>query len=122
MPRPRNESAASARMAVAICSVVWTISVLATVGIRCRKMIRKSDAPNVRAVPYARGLNNHMGSLATTDRRVMENVFRALPKGMYFIDSRTIGNSVAAEVAHEMKVRTAARNVFLVKLSYWINQ
>jgi polysaccharide deacetylase 2 family uncharacterized protein YibQ len=75
--------------------------------------IAKATRENVDAVPYARGVNNHMGSLATSDRRVMASVMRAMPKGMYFVDSRTIGSSVAAEVAREMNVRTAARNVFL---------
>ncbi len=67
----------------------------------------------IRAVPFARGMNNHMGSLATSDRRVMTNVLRALPTGMYFIDSRTGGSSIAAEVARELNVRTATRHVFL---------
>jgi len=64
-------------------------------------------------VPYARGMNNHMGSRATADRRVMESVLAALPDGMYFIDSRTTGSSVAAAVARERRVRTASRSVFL---------
>jgi polysaccharide deacetylase 2 family uncharacterized protein YibQ len=68
---------------------------------------------NIEAVPYARGVNNHMGSLATADRRVMTSVIGAMPDGMYFIDSRTGGASVAATVAREMNVRTATRNVFL---------
>jgi len=75
--------------------------------------IARATRENIGKIPHARGMNNHMGSRATTDRRVMTSVLRALPHGMYFIDSRTIGNSVAAEVAHEMNVRTAARNVFL---------
>ena len=68
---------------------------------------------NIQAVPYARGVNNHMGSLATADRRIMTSVIGALPDGMYFIDSRTGGSSVAAAVAREMNVRTASRHVFL---------
>lgn len=68
---------------------------------------------NVASVPFARGVNNHMGSRATADRRVMESVIGALPDGMYFVDSRTGGSSVAADVAREMKVRSAARHVFL---------
>ena len=68
---------------------------------------------NVRAVPYARGVNNHMGSRATADRRVMASVIGALPDGMYFVDSRTVGASVAESVARELNVRTAARHVFL---------
>lgn len=68
---------------------------------------------NLAAVPHARGVNNHMGSRATADRRVMESVIGALPGGMYFIDSRTGGHSVAQDVAREKKVKTAARHVFL---------
>jgi len=75
--------------------------------------IARATRENLEAVPHARGVNNHMGSLATTDRRVMMNVIRALPEGMYFVDSRTTGGSVAADVAREMNVRTATRNVFL---------
>lgn len=68
---------------------------------------------SIRAVRYARGVNNHMGSRATSDRRVMKNVFRAMPEGMYFIDSRTGGHSVAESLAREMNIRTASRHIFL---------
>jgi polysaccharide deacetylase 2 family uncharacterized protein YibQ len=54
-----------------------------------------------------------MGSRATSDRRVMESVMRALPDGMYFIDSKTAGRSIAESVAREMNVKTASRHVFL---------
>lgn len=75
--------------------------------------IAQTTRENIEAVPHARGVNNHMGSLATTDRRVMEQVLRALPHGMYFIDSRTTGGSVAGAMARELDVRTATRHVFL---------
>ena len=75
--------------------------------------IARATRENIDAVPHARGVNNHMGSLATTDRRVMTSVLRAMPEGMYFIDSRTTGSSIAADVARELNVRTAARHVFL---------
>jgi polysaccharide deacetylase 2 family uncharacterized protein YibQ len=77
------------------------------------EQIAEATRENVESVPYARGVNNHMGSLATSDRRVMTSVLRALPEGMYFIDSRTSGSSIAAEVAREENVRTATRHVFL---------
>jgi len=64
-------------------------------------------------VPHARGVNNHMGSRATADRRVMESVLGALPKGMYFIDSRTSSGTLAASMARSMNIRTASRSVFL---------
>ncbi|HYO77791.1 MAG TPA: divergent polysaccharide deacetylase family protein [Thermoanaerobaculia bacterium] len=75
--------------------------------------IADATRENIEAVPHARGVNNHMGSLATSDRRVMSSVIRAMPQGMYFIDSRTAGGSVASEVARELNVRTAARHIFL---------
>jgi hypothetical protein len=75
--------------------------------------IAKLTRENIEAIPHARGVNNHMGSLATSDRRVMASVIGAIPEGMYFIDSRTAGGSVASDVAREMNVRTATRHIFL---------
>jgi polysaccharide deacetylase 2 family uncharacterized protein YibQ len=75
--------------------------------------IERVTRANLQAVPYARGVNNHMGSRATADRRVMQDVLAALPVGMYFVDSLTSGNSVAADVARKMKIRTVSRDVFL---------
>ncbi|HEY0144049.1 MAG TPA: divergent polysaccharide deacetylase family protein [Thermoanaerobaculia bacterium] len=75
--------------------------------------ISRLTRENVEAVPHALGVNNHMGSRATSDRRVMQTVLGALPEGMYFIDSRTSGRSIAAEVARELNIRSATRHVFL---------
>jgi len=75
--------------------------------------IARTTLTNVEGVPFARGVNNHMGSRATADRRVMTSVLGALPEDMYFIDSRTTPASVAATVAREMSIRAASRNVFL---------
>jgi polysaccharide deacetylase 2 family uncharacterized protein YibQ len=75
--------------------------------------IARATRANIGSVPFARGVNNHMGSRATADRRVMTSVLGALPEGMYFIDSKTTGNSVAAPLAHAMRVKTASRSVFL---------
>jgi polysaccharide deacetylase 2 family uncharacterized protein YibQ len=75
--------------------------------------IGRATRANVAAVPHARGVNNHMGSRATADRRVMADVLAALPPGMYFIDSRTTASSVGESLARQMRIRTAARDVFL---------
>lgn len=75
--------------------------------------IARVTRENIQSVPYARGVNNHMGSRATSDRRVMTSVLRAMPDDLYFIDSRTASGSVAEDVARELNVRTAARHVFL---------
>src|SRR5207237_306376 len=64
--------------------------------------IATATRTNVDAIRFARGVNNHMGSRATADRRVMTDVLGALPKGMYFIDSKTTGNSIAGALARTM--------------------
>lgn len=75
--------------------------------------IREQTAKSVESVPFAIGINNHMGSRATSDRRVMTAVLEALPAGSVFVDSRTSPRSVALEVAKELRIQTAARDVFL---------
>lgn len=65
-------------------------------------------------VPEARGLNNHMGSRATTDLATMRLVMGVLAeRGLYFLDSRTSAESVAESVAREAGVATLRRGVFL---------
>lgn len=68
----------------------------------------------IDSVPYAAGMNNHMGSRATADRRVMRAVMEVLKeRGMFFVDSRTTGHSVALEVAREVGVPCLQSDFFL---------
>lgn len=66
-------------------------------------------------VPLAHGVNNHEGSKASADERVMRAVIGVLAQrgNLFFIDSRTNAASVGEETAQEMGVPTAARDVFL---------
>lgn len=66
-------------------------------------------------VPLAQGVNNHEGSKATADPRVMHDVAKALAAhgGLFFVDSLTIGDSVAAAEARAAGLPTASRDVFL---------
>ena len=65
-------------------------------------------------VSLATGVNNHEGSKATADARVMNAIATVLAsKGDFFIDSRTNAKSVAQTVSSEHGVRTASRDVFL---------
>jgi polysaccharide deacetylase 2 family uncharacterized protein YibQ len=74
---------------------------------------RRLDA-DLAAVPDAVGLNNHMGSLFTRDARAVAPVIDELKRrGLLFLDSRTTGASVAADVAREAGVPYAVRDVFL---------
>jgi polysaccharide deacetylase 2 family uncharacterized protein YibQ len=65
-------------------------------------------------VPYARGVNNHMGSLLTSDPQAMRRVLELVRgQGLFFVDSKTAPTTVAYTLAREMKIKTALRDVFL---------
>ncbi len=69
---------------------------------------------NLASVGTVAGLNNHMGSRATADPRVMEEVLRyAASKDLLFVDSRTSPASVALSVAAEVGAVAFERDVFL---------
>lgn len=60
------------------------------------------------------GMNNHMGSRLTQDQGAMDRLMTVLhDNGLLFVDSRTIGGSVAEESAREHGVPHAGRDVFL---------
>lgn len=60
------------------------------------------------------GVNNHMGSKATQDPVLMREVMKNLKqRNLFFVDSRTISTSVAAETAREYGLPVAIRDVFL---------
>ena len=66
-------------------------------------------------VPLAKGVNNHEGSKASADPRVMRDVVDVLAKhgDLFFIDSRTSAKSVGEQVAAAAGLPTASRDVFL---------
>lgn len=67
-----------------------------------------------RKVPQARGMNNHMGTLATKDERVMRAVLEvARSRAKFVLDSLTTEATVMPRVAVEMKVPCLQRSLFL---------
>ncbi len=69
---------------------------------------------DLATVPGAVGVNNHMGSAATADARVMRAVARVLSRrGLFFLDSRTTDATVAETTAEQASVRSVSRRVFL---------
>jgi polysaccharide deacetylase 2 family uncharacterized protein YibQ len=66
------------------------------------------------AVKGAAGVNNHMGSIVSADRRAMTPVIELLrDRGLFFLDSRTSPDSVGHAVAQELGVPSTSRHVFL---------
>jgi polysaccharide deacetylase 2 family uncharacterized protein YibQ len=69
---------------------------------------------DLASVPYAVGVNNHMGSRATTNTVLMGEVTKVLAAHrLYFVDSRTTPASVAFDVARREGLATFYRSVFL---------
>ena len=76
--------------------------------------VRSTTRQHIRSIPFAKGVNNHMGSRATTDRRVMSAVMDVLEQeGAYFVDSMTTPDSLGVEMARRQGVRVASRHIFL---------
>ncbi|HCN25086.1 MAG TPA: divergent polysaccharide deacetylase family protein [Candidatus Marinimicrobia bacterium] len=76
-------------------------------------------------LPQAVGMNNHQGSKATENKRVMNVVGSVLKKyGMYFVDSRTTPESIAESMMMSLGVHTTNRDIFLDNEadSYLINK
>jgi polysaccharide deacetylase 2 family uncharacterized protein YibQ len=68
----------------------------------------------LESTPGVIGMNNHMGSKATADMRVMESVMKVCRrKGLFFVDSYTSSKSVVAEAAREEGVPTLRNDLFL---------
>jgi polysaccharide deacetylase 2 family uncharacterized protein YibQ len=60
------------------------------------------------------GLNNHMGSRFTADRRLLGPVAEELAaRGLIFVDSRTTAASQVPQAAEDFGIPTAVRDVFL---------
>jgi len=69
---------------------------------------------NIMQVANAKGMNNHMGSLVTQNRDVMETVITfCKTNDLYFIDSFTTPDSVAGIIAHQQGVPSTQQHVFL---------
>ena len=68
----------------------------------------------IESVPYAEGVNNHMGSAATSDARVMGVVLKELKKrGLFFVDSYVTSQSVAGAVAKKIGNDFTKRDIFI---------
>ena len=78
------------------------------------KEIRRRLEQFLAYIPHVTGINNHMGSRFTEDARALTPVMKSLQeKGLFFVDSRTTGRSLAAETARRYNVPTMDRDVFL---------
>jgi polysaccharide deacetylase 2 family uncharacterized protein YibQ len=84
-----------------------------TTGLAPDEIRRRLDAALAR-VPQAVGINNHMGSRATTDRATLIPIAEDLARHrLFFFDSRTTPDTQIVPVARAFGVASAGRDVFL---------
>ena len=69
---------------------------------------------NISGVPYAVGVNNHMGSRFTEEykeiREMLENVKK---RDLFFVDSLTSSHSIGYRTARKLHMSATGRNIFL---------
>jgi uncharacterized protein len=76
--------------------------------------IRRQIQADLTAVPFASGVNNHMGSRFMEDAARLDIVMDELRKrGLFFVDSRTTAESRGMPSAARAGVRFAARDLFI---------
>jgi uncharacterized protein len=75
--------------------------------------IRKRVEEAIDSVPFAVGMNHHMGSKATANKRVMRIVLTVCrERGLYYLDSKTTPKSVIPELAKEIGVPYLENELF----------
>ncbi len=69
---------------------------------------------NIGEIGPVDGVNNHEGSLITTDENIMRQILLICEdQGIFFLDSRTNSASVCRTVAKELGMRIYERDIFL---------
>ena len=82
-------------------------------GLPIEELARRLDAALLK-VPYAAGINNHMGSRMTAQREPMAWLMGELQRRhLFFVDSRTSAATVAAAEAQAQGLAHVSRDVFL---------
>lgn len=76
--------------------------------------VRSKVEAAIDDVPYAVGMNNHMGSKITKDRRIMSIVLDVCKeRGIFFVDSKTDYKSVVAELSVQKGLPPIENEIFL---------
>jgi len=69
---------------------------------------------NISSVPFATGMNNHMGSRFTASLKEMFETLQVVKdRGLFFVDSLTTGDSKGYKAAKTLHLPATSRDVFL---------
>ncbi len=79
--------------------------------------IRQVMVENISEVPFAVGVNNHMGSKFTECHKEMKETLSVVKnKGLFFVDSLTSSRSTAYRTSRKLNIAAVGRNSFLDNL------
>lgn len=82
------------------------------------KEVKQRVEEALKTVPYAVGMNNHMGSLAVEDEDIVRAIVEvAKERKLFIIDSATSPKTKFPEIAKELGVPLLKRDVFLDDIS-----
>ena len=83
------------------------------VGMKKDEVLEKLNSA-LENVLFVKGISNHQGSKATEDAALIETIFSELKKrNMFFVDSLVTNKSVCKQVAKEIGIKFAKRDIFL---------
>jgi uncharacterized protein len=69
---------------------------------------------NISSIPFATGMNNHMGSRFTAcPKEMLETLQVVKNRGLFFVDSLTAGDSKGFKTAKTLHLPATSRDVFL---------
>lgn len=75
--------------------------------------IRNRIEDAIKDVPHAVGMNHHMGSKVTEDKRIMRIILEVCKEhNLFYLDSKTTDKSVIPEIATELSVPYLENNLF----------
>jgi polysaccharide deacetylase 2 family uncharacterized protein YibQ len=76
--------------------------------------VQRALQESLGSIPFAIGVNNHMGSALTANQEIMNWVMQQISQSpVYFVDSRTSANSVAGHTAQQHNIPSLTRDIFL---------
>ncbi len=76
--------------------------------------IRSTILHGLSTVPGVLGVNNHQGSRAMSDSKIVGYMLNTIKsKKLFFVDSRTSPDSRGYDIAKELGMKTAVNNIFL---------
>lgn len=83
------------------------------------KELQRRIHENLEAIPFIKGVNNHMGSrFMEDDQRVSILIKELRGRNLFFLDSRTTSKTVGYRIANKLGIKTGQRDVFLDNNSY----